>query len=346
MTLRASFVESAPGMRGAEENMRGAEEKVGATAAVDSGSVICPVCGSLPADPCLYSGPDRLHNTPGTFCVAVCSGCGGGWTLPPASTDELPAFYPGSYYAYAALAEGPLATVQRVGQEALLRRALSRPPLRALAAMPTGVLLDVGCGRGDLGAGLLRRGWRVVGVEPSADACNVARSRGVDAEVGTLDSVAYDDESFDAVVMSHCLEHVVNPLADLCSVLRVLRPGGLALISLPNFASWQLRRFGACWFPLELPRHRTHFVPRSLHLALSTAGFEVVSIGSQGDLTSFLSSVQYRLSGRLRLTNALAAWTGMGLSLAFSPLTALADRAGEGGPELYAVARRPAGGQA
>jgi SAM-dependent methyltransferase len=338
MTLRASFVESAPGVRGAEE-------KVGATAAVDSGSVICPVCGSLPADPCLYSGPDRWYDTPGTFCVAVCSGCGGGWTLPPASTDELPDFYPGSYYAYA-LAKGPLATVQRVGQEALLRRALSRPPLRALAAMPIGVLLDVGCGRGDLGAGLLRRGWRVVGVEPSADACNVARSRGVDAEVGTLDSVAYDDESFDAVVMSHSLEHVVNPLADLGCALRVLRPGGLALISLPNFASWQRRRFGACWFPLELPRHRTHFVPRSLHLALSTAGFEVVSIGSQGDLTSLLSSVQYRLSGRLRLTNALAGWAGMGLSLALLPLTALADRAGEGGPELYAVARRPAGGQA
>jgi 2-polyprenyl-3-methyl-5-hydroxy-6-metoxy-1,4-benzoquinol methylase len=308
----------------------------------DSREDRCPICSSPAADVCRYSGPDRLEGTPGTFCVALCSVCGGGWTLPLASTDDLPHFYRGSYYAYA-LASGPLATVQRVGQEALLRRGLRRPPLDALAHVQAGALLDVGCGRGDLGAWLVRRGWRVAGVEPSAEACRVARSRGVEAQIGTLDSVGFPDESFDAVVMSHSLEHVVDPVADLRRIACILRPGGLALVSLPNFGSWQRRRFGARWFPLDLPRHRTHFVPRSLHQALSSAGLEVVSIGSQGDLGSLFSSVQYRIAGRLLLTSPAAGWTGMALSLVLSPLTALLDRAGGGGPELYAIARRAGG---
>jgi hypothetical protein len=47
------------------------------------------------------TGRDLLHGTPGSFHVAMCKACGTGRTLPDLTDDELGAYYPGSYQAYA-----------------------------------------------------------------------------------------------------------------------------------------------------------------------------------------------------------------------------------------------------
>jgi len=267
----------------------------------------------------------------------LCADCGGGWTLPHASADELASFYPDSYQAYV-LQGGLLGTVQRLGQRLLFARSLSTAPLRELTSRPPGSVLDVGCGRGDLGEALARRGWKVAGIEPSPSAVAAARSRGVDARVGTLESVDLDAESFDAVVMTHVLEHVPDPRADVARVHRLLRPGGVFVISVPNFGSWQRDRFEGSWFPLELPRHRTHFTRRSLELALTAAGFEVDSIRPAGDNGfALLASAQYATAGRLVLTRPPAVWLGY----AVWPFNGLVDRVRGEGALLHAVARRP-----
>jgi 2-polyprenyl-3-methyl-5-hydroxy-6-metoxy-1,4-benzoquinol methylase len=296
----------------------------------------CPICASPAKAGPTISGPDRFQGTPGIFSVAVCSACGTGWTLPEVPPAELDAYYPPSY--------GYLQTsaAQRRVQRRLMDRALREAPLNAITAAAPGTLLDVGCGRGDLGAAFARRGWRVSGVEPSAQACAVARGQGVDAREGTLESVDLEEGSFDAVVMRHSLEHVPEPTADLGRVLHLLRPRGLLVISVPNFGSWERQRFGSAWFHLDLPRHRTHFTPGSLQLALSSAGFDVSSVETSGDAASLLATLQYRLAGRLFSRSVPALWAQYGLGLLLSPLRALLDRQGGGGPFLHAVARRPA----
>jgi len=303
----------------------------------EPGAASCPLCGSPPDDTCAVSTPDRAQPTDETFCVAVCSSCGGGWTLPAASADELASFYPDTYGAYR-VETGFLAVVQRAGLKVLLDHALRRPPLRALSRMGAGALLDVGCGRGDLAGALVRHGWRVVGVDPSSSACAIARGRGVDARVGTLQTVSLEGGSFDAVVMTHALEHVPDVRADLGRIRRLLRPGGVLVISVPNFASWQRERFGSDWFPLELPRHRTHFTPSSLEHVLTHQGFDVDSVSTGSDNGfALLASLQYRFAGRLLFTRGPAAWAGY----AFSPFNRLIDRLSGMGALLHAVARKP-----
>jgi SAM-dependent methyltransferase len=277
-----------------------------------------------------------LHGTPGTFTVALCSTCDAGWTLPRVAAAELAAYYPPSY---GFLVDSAL---QRRVQKLRLAYALSRTPLASLAQATPGRLLDVGCGRGDLAAALADRGWYAAGVDPSAEAVAFARGLGVDARVGTLESVAFDDESFDAVVMHHSLEHVPDALAELARIKRLLRPGGLLVISLPNFDSWERRRFGSAWFHLDLPRHRTHFGPKSLRLSLEKSGFDVVKIDTAGDPGSFLASVQYRLAGRLFSKSVPALWAQYGLGMIAAPVRAVLDRRPGGGPVLHTVARRPA----
>ena len=264
--------------------------------------------------------------------MAVCSECGTGWTLPHVPPEQLAAYYPASYGFL-----GAGGRLQRVRMD----RALARAPLRTLAAAPPGSLLDVGCGRGDLAAAFARRGWRASGIEPSLEACAVARAQGVDAHAGTLESVELPEASFDAVVMRHSLEHLHNPLATLGKVFGLLRTGGLLAISVPNFASWERRRFGAAWFHLDLPRHRTHFTPRSLRRALETAGFEVASVETAGDAGSLPATLQYRVAGRLFSRSVPAVAVQYGVGLALTPVRAALDRQPGGGPFLHAVARRP-----
>jgi 2-polyprenyl-3-methyl-5-hydroxy-6-metoxy-1,4-benzoquinol methylase len=275
------------------------------------------------------------------FSVAVCDSCGAGATLPHATTEDLSSFYPDAYSAHL-LESGLLGSVQELGQRLILDRALARPPLAALTKLAPGRLLDVGCGRGDLGAALVRRGWRVAGIDPSEQACAIARARGVDTCVATLESAPFEEAAFDAVVMNHSLEHVVDPRDDLARCYRLLRPGGLLIVSVPNFGSWQLEVFGSKWYALDLPRHRTHFTLRALGRALSAQGFEIVSLRTTTSTAVLVASLQLALLGRQVLTHGPSAWTAYGFSALLAPLNRIVDRVLGGRALLDAVARRPA----
>src|SRR5262249_29163502 len=80
----------------------------------------------------------------------------------------------------------------------------------------TGKVLDVGCGRGQLGAAVRELGWEVWGVENSAQACVTARERLnglVEADLHDVLAVrrGVGDQTFDAVIFSDVLEHVYDP---------------------------------------------------------------------------------------------------------------------------------------
>jgi SAM-dependent methyltransferase len=77
---------------------------------------------------------------------------------------------------------------------------------------------------------------RVKYVEPADLAANFCGGGGVApdifADLESLDGIG--DASQDFVIANHVLEHVENPLRALASVARVLRPGGIAFIALPD----------------------------------------------------------------------------------------------------------------
>ena len=264
--------------------------------------------------------------------------------MPIVAENSLAAFYPEGYTAhvrpptplYASLATG-LARWRYA-------RAFERPPLRVLRTRPAGRLLDVGSGRGDLGVALSRRGWRVVGVEPSERASVDARSRGLEVERGTISEVAKRlDPGFDAVVFQHSLEHVTEPLDDLEVARGLLRERGLLLVSVPNFDSWQQRRFGSAWLHLDLPRHRSHFSERGLELLVRRAGFQVQSLDTSTHLDGLPMSVQYRLLGRRRLVRGALFYASVGLSLVVAPVSVALNTLAGAGDVLDLVAVKASG---
>jgi SAM-dependent methyltransferase len=295
------------------------------------------VCDSpLPARAAI-TGADRLLGLAGSFEVRICDACGSGVTAPHVDEDDLAALYPAGYGSHEDSEGGALTRVLaalKAGQVSLQLRAL---PLNAATHRAPGRALDVGCGRGDLARGLLARGWRVDGIEPSERAAAIASARGVRVLGATL-SASDLEERYDLIVMRHSLEHLPDPVADLRRVRRALAPAGFVAISLPNFAGRQRRVFGARWFHLDLPRHRVHFTPASLQLALDQAGLRASTVSTSTSVLGLPASVQYAVFGRCLAPSGLRLRAAAAVCLACFPLTWLLDRAGGERDTLHALA--------
>jgi SAM-dependent methyltransferase len=137
-------------------------------------------------------------------------------------------------------------------------------------------LLDLGCWVGFLLAEARDRGWDVVGVEPSQWAVEQARARGLDVRQGQIEDVDLDG-GFAAVVMGDVVEHLPEPAATLDRVARLLAPGGVLVLMLPDAGSRVARLLGARWWSV-VPTHVQYFTRGSLTRLLQRTGWEVLAV--------------------------------------------------------------------
>jgi SAM-dependent methyltransferase len=103
-------------------------------------------------------------------------------------------------------------------------------------------IVDVGCGEGTATA-LVKRldpANTVIGIDWSAMALERARAQGVLVVQGGIDSrgLPLADGCADIVIMSELIEHLVDTDSAAEEVRRILRPGGVLLLSTPNLAAW------------------------------------------------------------------------------------------------------------
>ena len=116
----------------------------------------------------------------------------------------------------------------------------------ALASGARSRMLDVGCGRGQLGEAARMLGWEVWGIENDDEARLTAAARLdrlIDADLNDHEAVrrAVGNTSFDALVFSDVLEHVYDPRTVLEHYLELANPGALVFISVPNAVAWTNR---------------------------------------------------------------------------------------------------------
>jgi SAM-dependent methyltransferase len=122
---------------------------------------------------------------------------------------------------------GNLATRASVWQPAAPGESAQDRVLGALAAVPHGRVLEVGCGRGELAQRIAAElGSSVIALDLSPAMVAEAAGRGVDARIGDIQALPFADGSFDAVVAAWMLYHVPDLERGLAEVVRVLRPGG------------------------------------------------------------------------------------------------------------------------
>lgn len=122
--------------------------------------------------------------------------------------------------------------------------------------MPPGRALDLGAGQGALSHALKLRGFDVTAAD-----INTGQFRAPGVLCAKLDlnkPLPFPDGDFDLVMAVEVLEHLESPRAFLREVYRVLRPGGLAVVSTPNITSLPSRLFflATGWFDLFVPTRR------------------------------------------------------------------------------------------
>jgi SAM-dependent methyltransferase len=226
-------------------------------------------------------------------------------------------------------------------------------------------VLDVGCGRGFLLDAFRRRGWEPQGTELDDRSAAYAREvLGLEVATGTPDRWPWDDGRFDAVVLWHVLEHLGDPGIAIEEAHRLLRPGGVLMVGVPNFASPEARLTGGGWFHLDVPRHAVHLTPEWLEATLDGVGFDVrrrSGLAPEYDVFSFVQSAENRLalrqnllydvlrgraakvldSGAGPLQVAAAVALALPLGLAALPATTALGLAGRGSSVTLWAQRRP-----
>jgi len=271
----------------------------------------CPFCGRTGV--LLYEAlRDRLFSAPGAWNVKRCPGsdCGLLWLDPMPVEEDIHKAYR-DYYTHKDRQEGadkPIGAFKRIKREFRSARGkgylASRygmnngasawerfvgfltyfEPIRKgvldfktmyLRPVAGGRLLEIGCGNGRQLEFLRDLGWMVEGVDPDPTALAAASARGLTVHMGTLAEQGFPAEHFDAIVSSHVIEHVHDPVGLLRECRRILRPGGRLVIVTPNTASLGHRLFGADWLDLDPPRHLHLFNLASLRRAATDAGLVV-----------------------------------------------------------------------
>ena len=136
-----------------------------------------------------------------------------------------------------------------------------------------GRLLEIGSGSGVFLNGMQLLGWQVEGIDVDPEAVAIARNKySIEVRNGSLTEQKYPSGTFDAVVMSHVIEHVPDPRALLSECRRVLAPGGTLVITTPNVRSLGHRRFQSAWVCLDPPRHLNIFSLNSLGTMVTDSG--------------------------------------------------------------------------
>lgn len=140
-----------------------------------------------------------------------------------------------------------------------------------------GRILDIGCSLGFLLHQAQELGWEPYGLEVSAYAAQYAREKfGIAIHQGTLEDDTYPPSSFDAVICSHVLEHVLSPRTLLRRIHAILRPGGVLLILVPTqFSSLSYKLLGTVRGEGP-PRHLSFFSRRTLSSLLRQEKFQLL----------------------------------------------------------------------
>jgi SAM-dependent methyltransferase len=117
------------------------------------------------------------------------------------------------------------------------RRRVLAAVLDGLELPPLPAILDAGCGSGRTLDDLAARGT-VCGVDTSAIAVEAARGRGHhDVHVAAVEDLPFGDHAFDLVTCLDVIEHTPDDRATLAELLRVTRPGGVLVATVPAYQS-------------------------------------------------------------------------------------------------------------
>jgi SAM-dependent methyltransferase len=145
---------------------------------------------------------------------------------------------------------------------------------------PPGPVLDVGCGSGYFLEAARRRGWDPArGVELNDWMVELGCEAGLEISAGQLRDQGYPEGAFQLVSFWDVIEHMNDPMAELAEAHRVMRPGGLLVLLVPDAESFWARLLGERWWAV-IRMHLYYFTRETVTRMLEQSGFRVERVGT------------------------------------------------------------------
>lgn len=266
----------------------------------------CPFCHSTRLSS--FTQAKDYTVTGQIFAIYKCENCTGAFTQDIPKKNEI-----GRYYVsdnYVSHTDTKKGTINRLYHR--VRNITLRSKINLVAAYTPntkGHLLDVGAGTGAFAVTAKKAGWNVTALEPDA----VARQKALEnhgllpkasEELFTLDA-----KTFDVVTLWHVLEHVHDLDKYIQQFFKILTDNGILIIAVPNYTSYDAKKYGAHWAAYDVPRHLYHFSPESLEQLMQKKGFALKACKPMWFDSFYVSmlSEKYK-TGKLYLIRAL--WSG------------------------------------
>ena len=148
--------------------------------------------------------------------------------------------------------------------------------------VPSGSILDIGCGFGYFVREAAAAGYDAYGVDLAADAIRVAE-RHLPGKVfqGEFESVAeLEGKHFDVIFASHLIEHIPDPRTFVANLAERLTVDGVVAFVTPNVSSLLAKVSGARWVSFKIPEHLAYYNPTTINDLIESAGLETLAIDS------------------------------------------------------------------
>ena len=219
---------------------------------------LCRVCNSNLSTNILTDLKTRLGEV---YSLKQCRLCSFVTTSPLPSAETLSQYYDQDYWQ-----RGNSKTAKLLAYFYSLRLSGITSNLKKIVP-PKARILDWGAGDGAFQRLLERKGFDSYGIDSySRESDNKKTVR------AAIEEAPFPDAFFDAITCFHVLEHIHQPVTSVKKVLRLLKPGGIFIVEVPNIASLGYKIFKKRWYPLDIPVHLNHFNPAVMQTLFEKVG--------------------------------------------------------------------------
>lgn len=264
----------------------------------------CRICGN-DKDNQVYEAQEMMFGYRDLFRYFQCLKC---YCLQIESfPSNISNYYPDNYYSYQLISKVGKAKKFLIGLRnnyavfnrgfigKLLYAKYPYPLLRIFSILPLNKstnILDVGCGSGALLYDLRDLGFKnLLGVDPFI-AKDIEYENGLTIIKQTVHEVEGECE-WDLVMFHHSFEHVSDPICNLQSVARLLKPKGYCIVRIPTVSSYAWEHYGTKWVQLDAPRHFYLHSVKSMQILADNTGLELYKVVYDSTSFQFYGSEQY-----------------------------------------------------
>jgi 2-polyprenyl-3-methyl-5-hydroxy-6-metoxy-1,4-benzoquinol methylase len=231
----------------------------------------CPLCKNN-SFKIFLTGSDYFL-TGETFQICECNVCGFLFTNPRPDKTEILKYYESPEYLSHDTSQNEIFSwfYRRV------RKKNIRKKYRLVKKFSIGKkILDLGCGTGEFIHYCSGKGFQSIGIEPNEK----ARSFGIRSlKQDIRPESALEDipaGSLDVITLWHVLEHIHGLDERMARLKKILKPGGILVIAVPNSNSWDAMKYEEYWAGYDLPRHLYHFNMKTLADLIEKNNFKLL----------------------------------------------------------------------